>query len=1418
MSFINQMASLEPATEVMMASELFVRRFQIRTPNLLVMPPTPLVSQFEFPRNAVYHFVAMDGVQEGPASTDPRLVTVDRKIPIEAVRALTSFIGNPVPVTMNVQSAVDTWHRQNKRFRRAKDAVSESPSDQTLAIINYAWLNRLYRYTRSIYTERYRWVNTWTTVLNKIEEISLTSGRQHFLFLDLPQQLPSMQRMEQLSGRPDQAVVRVLRNPEEWMVFELWKWLNPKTRENSLFNKLSVTTLGKVQLIIADSGRFINVDLGKLNDWLIKPDSLTSQKVRITAQDMQKRVLRGCMGLMQFRNAVVLDEETGEIDTAAMAQQEEQAANVQNVEENESTQKRAEAILLSLDDDMAQLDSFDANSLVSEVDPDSDPETQMQAITAAVSKLESHATAKPVATVLVEQADELADMGVLTAPEYRKLQKLMEKSATLPSPYDSSITLAEFSRVEPEDTVLSSTSQLPDSITLIDKSMRDASLKDFDPKYIETYLPKDVAASVHAMQKAGFIVTDYQVEKVEDVMSAFEFHTVRITPLSGIPSTLRFKLPAVDASGKIKSGGTDYRYRKQRIDLPIRKISSTQVALSSYYGKNFVSRCDKAAYDYGRWLQREVMLLTIGEAPTLSHLQTADVYNNEAVAPRAYTALSKAYKGFTKGDVVFQFDWTKLEAEYTLDVVNDAKAQLLIPCGKDASGKVYALDNDNTLYTLEDGNSTPLSSLTAFLGIDDAKTPIEFTECRIFGKNIPSGLVLGYFYGLTPLLSLLGVTPRKVSAGQRLNLQPGEWALAFEDESLIFNREDQTATLILAGLRTLDKSLKRYSVHAFDNQSVYLNVLEQAGMSVRYLRELDSLDKLFVDPITERILKRMKEPTTYRGLVKRATEMLLLDEHPRLLDARHMRWRGMERVAGAVYTEMVQATREHNAKVGKSHARIEMNPYSIWKRVMQDPAMVMVKDINPINNLKEIEAVTYTGHGGRSSRSLTRASRYFDPTEMGVTSESTSDSKDVAVNTYMVASPRFANMEGMVSDPLYAESPTSSLLSTTALVSPCSDKEDSKRTNFSSIQQSHGIACDNYFPSPVRTGFEETIAGKVDEGFASSAKRAGKIKAVNNDGILVEYDDGSTEGMSLGRRFGAASGMMLPHDMVTQFKAGDTFEQGAILVYHKGFFQPDRFNPKVVRWMNGTLARVALLESKQTHEDACSISASFAERFSTRITTPKRIVVAFDQRVRNLVEVGSKIAHSDPVCLIEDAITADRGLFSEDALNTLKTLSGQSPRSKVSGVVDHIEVYYHGDKEDMNESLRLLADKSDERLRRKRKSSGKSVYTGQVDEGYNINGDPLLMDTAVIVVYITHDVKAGIGDKLVFSNQLKSVTSEVFNYPLTTESGQEVDAIFGALSIFNRIVGSPFEIGTTNVLLNIIGRNAAAIYKGLKQQ
>ena len=119
-----------------------------------------------------------------------------------------------------------------------------------------------------------------------------------------------------------------------------------------------------------------------------------------------------------------------------------------------------------------------------------------------------------------------------------------------------------------------------------------------------------------------------------------------------------------------------------------------------------------------------------------------------------------------------------------------------------------------------------------------------------------------------------------------------------------------------------------------------------------------------------------------------------------------------------------------------------MHPFAVWKRIDLDPSKQTVSEINPIQDLKEMEAVTYSGTGGRMSRSMTKKSREYHPNDMGVISEATTDSSDVAINTFLSADPQFKSLRGTAKPYVIGKTGATALLSTSALISPSSDKDD----------------------------------------------------------------------------------------------------------------------------------------------------------------------------------------------------------------------------------------------------------------------------------------------------------------------------------------------------------------------------------------
>lgn len=503
--------------------------------------------------------------------------------------------------------------------------------------------------------------------------------------------------------------------------------------------------------------------------------------------------------------------------------------------------------------------------------------------------------------------------------------------------------------------------------------------------------------------------------------------------------------------------------------LPIRKVSPSKVSLTSYYGKISVSRSEKKVDDYGSWLRNNIMAKGLDEADTdIEHLKPMNVFDPSFKAPRLYSIIAQGFRGFSAHGYEFNFDHTSREALFGEEAMKAEAEMKAIAIAVNADGSTLFMDNaTGGIWRLEWGTirsskeKTPirrtvlstnemsgkLETIEELLGIPIEKAPVDMAYVKLMGRQIPVGFVLAYELGLTNLCRLLKVQPRVVPVGTRLGLQADEWPIVFENESWVFKREDRLASLILSGFNEFHRALRDYGAFQFDRKDVYFNLLEGAGSATRYIREIDLAYQTFVDPITRELLEEMKEPTEFRGLLLRSCEMLLSDEHPDELDPAFMRTKGYERLAGTVYTELISAIRAHNNRPGKSKYPIEMSPFQVWAAIQTDPAKGQVSDINPIQDLKQQEAVTFSGRGGRSSRTMVKHTRAYHKNSMGVDSEATLDSGDVGVNVYTSADPQFTSLRGIARPYVVGKTGATALLSTSALLAPGSDRDDLRRVN-----------------------------------------------------------------------------------------------------------------------------------------------------------------------------------------------------------------------------------------------------------------------------------------------------------------------------------------------------------------------------------
>ena len=1440
----------------------FLRRYGVRRPDQLLTPILSKVEELDFPKNSIYHYRSENPDEVGPPSDEFMFRKINKPIILGHITEIGEFKGSPRRMPLQVDALIRQHRVKNKRYRPLIDLQAAARDNLSLVCYSYCLIPRLYRYMKSLYGDYFKWYNQEAALWKNVAKVAQESDRQQFIRLKLPRVLPSIPdyQIGASTSEVNQRTIKLFREPESRFMLELWRWLGDHRKE-SLLSNIPDDKLDRVNLIFEESGKWTFVNLGLLNNWRkatkdeleVNPEG---NKKGLDVLQLQKRMIKLLMVLFETRTVTISDAEIQKQKTETATQNSEEA-NVVKQTNDLPTTDNGTVVSTPVTQELPPEATFDNNVdeddefVIPDIDHDLEEELkQLEEISTRAAELDYTAPDATPETIASDDSDEilidtpakpedsvkalcdnLAENGLLSAAEYKRHMRLSESYKIIKAPDGRS--LEEFTNIPFSELTIHASKVIPDIKTVTDKSMLKSSLIDFDKRYITEVLQRDVAAGVLNIQNAGVSVTNYEVERVDDVMGSFDTYSVRIVPVVGAPSTLKFRLPVVDEDGTYTANGTKYRLRKQNGDLPIRKIAPDKVALTSYYGKVFITKTNKKVYDYGNWLRNQIVLRAMDPLNSMvSELQPGNAFDSKFVCPKLYSTLGMGLRSFKitptayprsigQKPYMFYFDPKERLAHISESAIKQFEVDGSVVVGyvveENSKPSIYiTMDKNNALYYTYQGNLVGLGTFESLLEIDVSKSPKDFAELRVLGKNIPMGLILAHEVGLGKLIKALKISYRRVPAGTRANLQPHEYMLTFEDESLVFSKDDELATMILAGFIDYRDAIRNYSVYSFDKKDVYLNILESKKITIRYLREIELMYQMFIDPITKEILEEMKEPTTFRGLLLRGCELLLTDYHPDEMDPAFMRKKGYERFAGAVYTEMIKSVRLHKGRIEKSRHPIEMNPHSVWMNISQDPSKILVSDINPVENLKQMESVTFGGTGGRSGRSMVKGTRAYHKNDMGVISESTVDSGDVGINIYTSADPQFTSLRGLARRYEHGVTGATSLFSTSALLSPGSDMDDPKRVNFVGIQNSHTVACKGYQPPVVRTGYEQVVAHRTSDMFAYSARKPGKVISLTDTGIVVEYEDGEQKGIELGRRFGNAAGLTIPHELVTDMKIGQKFNEGDIVAFNSGFFQRDFLNPSNVVWKSGITIKTALMESTKTFEDSSSISKRVSELLTTKVTYVRTVIINFGDTVRKLVKVGDVLEPEDILCIIEDPVTSNAGVFDEETINTLKMLSAHTPQAKHKGKVERVIAYYYGDKEDMSESLRSIANLSDKELANRNKSTGKRAFTGRVDDSFRVEGDPIPLDSMAIQIYVTSDVPAGTGDKGVFANQMKTVFGDVFDKDIISETGVKIDAIFGAKSIADRIVNSPFIIGTTTTLLKVISKKAVAAYRNIK--
>lgn len=1048
--------------------EQFYRQYGVRKDTELNNPRLFGMDKATLPIRAIVHFWPEETSIVGPSNNESFLSMEAPQVFIEHVTELKGMEGNPRRTSIQPQPLVLEYRRYHRQYKRLMRDRGLESNPRNLLVVNYSPLNHLYRYMPSYRATYYRWHNQMATFIDKANDLAERfPDWKQFFELELPETLPTRQDFMVFSKSITVDSMKRVHGNNAMFLFELWQWLG-SNREEGMLSKLTEKALSSFYVTLRSGSRFSVISLGQLDGWRA-PDNEPGTK-GIQGEAIQRRFL-----MYSNRTLINQIDESVEEDNENKQPSDRSSVNPRRNARNNRGDQQDSTVGT---DDIGPLE--DLSSLFNEHHvsrpntprdvtleeqdfnttervPDEDlaemaQDTVPENIQDDETITTDSAISNPLVDPVVNRAKLLLQTNQITPRQFERAVKDAQAFQSLQSPFSENESLEQFSHIAPEDLTLDDSPIVNDHDTIIDKSMTKSSIARMQHDYNRKLLNKDITNAVLSVQKRGVSVVDWKTTRKEDRVNCYDIHKVKLKTIRGETSTVEFRIPVINEQGAILSNGTEYKLRLQRVDKPIRKVNPMRVALTSYYKKIFVERSTRRAFAYSDWVCERIEERGLNHRNRqITDLKTNSVFKQEWNVPLLYSTLARSFISFsakTENDTLhFYFDHGHLGNFFT-DDEQTYQTDAMAIIGRTASGRLLGLDSLNVLHALNGNDWESMGRIQEVLELPEKEAPLPMVEMGVTNKSLPVGFILAYAYGLEGLIQKLGCQVERHPRGERFPLLDDQYTLAFEDETWVFSRLDVKSTMILSGLRRFSETLRQFSYAEFNREDVYYRMLDGIGFGVRFIREIDDLQMSWMDPITEGLLRDTGEPTDFNELLVRATELLMTEYSPHEVDPLQMRYRGAERMSGVVYNTLHRAIKRQQGMEGTGSEKIEITPYEVFQNIVQDPAVLAVKQANPLQSIREQEGMTYRGMGGRSDRSMTARNRIYHENDKGTLSEATVDSGSVGVVAYTSPNANFTSLRGNTRPFDKVRDGNSSLLSSVGLLSPQATHDDAKRLRY----------------------------------------------------------------------------------------------------------------------------------------------------------------------------------------------------------------------------------------------------------------------------------------------------------------------------------------------------------------------------------
>jgi len=237
--------------------------------------------------------------------------------------------------------------------------------------------------------------------------------------------------------------------------------------------------------------------------------------------------------------------------------------------------------------------------------------------------------------------------------------------------------------------------------------------------------------------------------------------------------------------------------------------------------------------------------------------------------------------------------------------------------------------------------------------------------------------------------------------------------------------------------------------------------------------------------------------------------------------------------------------------------------------------------------------------------------------------------------------------------------------------------------------------------------------------------------------------------------------------------------------------------------MNGVLTKIALTQMDTTFEDSSQISNKLGERLATKVVMEHEVSLGKNSNILYTVTKGQKVKSGDPLIIFDESFEDENinnvlNKLGDKYISEIEELSKNTIKTKYTGEIVKINIYYNYEIEEYSESIQKLLKKFITKNRTKNslieKNSTNDFNKINMPMIEKVDGNKVKnknIDGILIQYYIEYYDLCKIGDKITFYTAIKTIIADTYEddeIPYSDyDKSEDVDAIVSPLSIISRL-------------------------------